>query len=188
MSSSIIDPLTTPVNIIQRPLFVDFRILPEDSNVESSNMTSLESGLVYLQLDTAATINVPEVENLLNRSEITLSDHRFHCQATSPEGLFPSENRHFPCPSGTTSVSFTTRDAMLSDEESRLIRSGWKPLSFTALCCRQGNSLALGCLSFLVSHQHGSRHSNRRVGSNQNADDQGEGESPQNLAAENIKR
>jgi hypothetical protein len=37
--------LMMPVNIIQRPLLV--LILPPDSNVESSNMASLESSVGY---------------------------------------------------------------------------------------------------------------------------------------------
>ena len=39
-------------------------ILPPDSNVESSNMASLESGLGYLYLDTAGIVMVPRHPNV----------------------------------------------------------------------------------------------------------------------------
>src|SRR5579863_9974910 len=58
------EPLMMKVNIIQRPLFVAFLILPDDSNVESSNMASLESGVGYLLLDTAGTAYVPGAPKL----------------------------------------------------------------------------------------------------------------------------
>jgi hypothetical protein len=61
MSKTRIEPLMMPVNIIQRPLLV--LILPPDSNVESSNMASLESSVGYSYLDTARTANVPVGEN-----------------------------------------------------------------------------------------------------------------------------
>jgi len=47
------DPFVQNVKIIQYLLLDAFRILPEDSNRESSNMTSLESGVDYFILDTA---------------------------------------------------------------------------------------------------------------------------------------
>jgi hypothetical protein len=45
MSSRIIEPLVINVTIIQYLLLLDLLILPADSNVESSNMASLESGV-----------------------------------------------------------------------------------------------------------------------------------------------
>jgi hypothetical protein len=39
-------------------------IFPADSNVESSNMASLESGVGYFPLDTAETSNVPRASKL----------------------------------------------------------------------------------------------------------------------------
>src|SRR5579871_2847073 len=58
------EPLMMKVNIIQRPLLVAFLILPDDSNVESSNMASLESGVGYFLLDTAGTSIVPGAPKL----------------------------------------------------------------------------------------------------------------------------
>ena len=53
------DPFVQNVTIIQYLLLDDFLILPEDSKRESSNMTSLESGVGYFNLDTARALNVP---------------------------------------------------------------------------------------------------------------------------------
>src|SRR6516165_2198399 len=64
ISSTRIEPLMMPVTIIQRPLFVAFLIFPDDSNVESSNMASLESSVCYFFLDTAGAIIVPRASKL----------------------------------------------------------------------------------------------------------------------------
>jgi hypothetical protein len=53
------EPLVMNVTIIQYLLLL--LILPPDSNVESSNMASLESGVGYLNLDTDTIENVPGV-------------------------------------------------------------------------------------------------------------------------------
>jgi hypothetical protein len=50
IKSRIIEPLVMNVTIIQYLLLL--LILPPDSNVESSNMASLESGVGYFYLDT----------------------------------------------------------------------------------------------------------------------------------------
>src|SRR6516165_3872967 len=50
ISSTRMEPLMIPVTIIQRSLFVAFLIFPDESNVESSNMASLESGVLLLSL------------------------------------------------------------------------------------------------------------------------------------------
>jgi hypothetical protein len=55
------EPLVMNVTIIQYLLLL--LILFPDSNVESSNMASLESGVCYLFLDTAGTANVPGYQN-----------------------------------------------------------------------------------------------------------------------------
>jgi hypothetical protein len=52
------------VTIIQYLLLLALLILPADSNVESSNMASLESGVGYFLLDTAETSNVPRASKL----------------------------------------------------------------------------------------------------------------------------
>ncbi|HLI03112.1 MAG TPA: hypothetical protein VKU93_02470 [Terracidiphilus sp.] len=55
------------VNIIHRPLLLAFLTFPEDSNVESSNMSQPQSGGIdTLSLDTAQIRNVPAVANLNN--------------------------------------------------------------------------------------------------------------------------
>src|ERR1035438_7631771 len=56
-----IEPLVMNVTIIQYLLLL--LILPADSNVESSNMASLESGVDYSYLDTGGTSNVPGIKN-----------------------------------------------------------------------------------------------------------------------------
>jgi hypothetical protein len=61
-------------------LLLDFPILPVDSNVESSNIASLESSVCYSYLDTGERSNVPEYLNLVNRSVITLSEQCFPCK------------------------------------------------------------------------------------------------------------
>jgi hypothetical protein len=68
------------VTIIQYLLLLDFPILPVDSNVESSNIASLESGVCYSYLDTAGTANVPVHENRPYRSVITLSEQCPACK------------------------------------------------------------------------------------------------------------
>src|SRR4051794_10751812 len=62
ISSSRMDPLMMNVTIIQYLLLL--LILFPDSNVESSNMASLESGVSYLLLDTAGTAIVPRASKL----------------------------------------------------------------------------------------------------------------------------
>src|SRR3974390_3336234 len=62
ISSSRIEPLMMKVTIIQYLLLL--LIFPADSNVESSNMASLESGVGYFLLDTAETSNVPRASKL----------------------------------------------------------------------------------------------------------------------------
>src|ERR1035437_6251922 len=83
-----IEPLTMPVTIIQRPLLV--LILFPDSNVESSNMASLESGVGYSYLDTARTANVPVHKNRPHRSVFTLSEQRLTCKPAAKPVQFPS--------------------------------------------------------------------------------------------------
>src|ERR1035437_7909504 len=83
-----IEPLTMPVNIIQRPLLV--LILFPDSNVESSNMASLESGVGYSYLDTARTANVPVHKNRPHRSVSTLSEQRLTCKPAAKPVQFSS--------------------------------------------------------------------------------------------------
>jgi hypothetical protein len=56
--------LMMKVTIIQYLLLLALPILPADSNVESSNMASLESGVGYSLLDTAETLNVPRASKL----------------------------------------------------------------------------------------------------------------------------
>jgi hypothetical protein len=57
ISRTRIEPLMMPVTSIHRPLLLLILLL--DSNVESSNMASLESGVGYFYLDTTGTSNVP---------------------------------------------------------------------------------------------------------------------------------
>jgi hypothetical protein len=77
------------VTIIQYLLLLDFPILPVDSNVESSNIASLESGVCYSYLDTARTANVPVHENRPYRSVITLSEPRLACKTCCGIGAIP---------------------------------------------------------------------------------------------------
>jgi len=56
-------------------------ILPPDSNVESSNMASLESGVGYNYLDTAGCRNVPEHQNNISEASPFLSELRTTCKA-----------------------------------------------------------------------------------------------------------
>src|SRR3954469_14025961 len=66
------------VSIIQRPLLL--LIFPADSNVESSNIASLESGYRYLYLDTAETSNVPAASNARRKRAPPISELPCTCK------------------------------------------------------------------------------------------------------------
>jgi hypothetical protein len=70
--------LMMKVSIIQRPLLL--LIFPPDSNVESSNIASLESGYRYLYLDTAETSNVPAAPNAPEKACSTYIRTTLHLQ------------------------------------------------------------------------------------------------------------
>jgi hypothetical protein len=57
------EALIMAVTTIHRPLLL--LILPPDSNVASSNMASLESGVDYSYLDTGERLNVPKQQNVI---------------------------------------------------------------------------------------------------------------------------
>jgi hypothetical protein len=72
------EPLVMNVTIIQYLLLL--LILPPDSNVESSNMASLESGVGYLFLDTAETTNVPGYQNAPKKRAPPISELPHTCK------------------------------------------------------------------------------------------------------------
>jgi len=72
------------VTIIQYLLLL--LILPADSNVESSNMASLESGVGYLYLDTGEVENVPKPLKVIANASPFLSEPRNRCKACDKTG------------------------------------------------------------------------------------------------------
>src|SRR5215472_10611686 len=90
-----IAPLIVPVSSIQRPLLL--LILFPDSNVESSNMASLESGVGYFLLDTAGTSNVPRASKLRQTMcSPPIPNIAPTCKGCSESGasLFADQERH----------------------------------------------------------------------------------------------
>src|SRR5260370_42431912 len=95
MSSSRMAPLVTKVTIIQYLLLLALLILPADSNVESSNMASLESGVGYFLLDTAETLNVPRASKLRQTTCYTYTRPCPEMQNMSRPVQFPGTPKRF---------------------------------------------------------------------------------------------